>query len=426
MSNRAKALLLILVDLLILNLALSATVCLRLGPDFLPKHLELFTYLFPFWLLMYFIEGMYTLRTFNPATTPISLLRGTFLALVTVMLATYLTPADLQVVTPKTNLILTALLALPVLFLWRRFFFAFFSKDRRLRSVTLIGHPETVEMVTSEIKRKPYLGYKIQHELNGQSDLVAIERNLKNQEDSYKKVFDLLESGVEVMDLAKFAEKVSGKIPIRSIDESWFIEHCGHSESRSFDLIKLTGDKLVAFIMLVLLVPVAMILIPLLLIVHGRPIIFKQIRTGLHNKPFKLYKLRSMVVDAEKSGAQWAKPGDARITPMGKFLRKSRLDELPQLINIIRGEMSLVGPRPERPEMIERELSKTIPYYNLRHLVKPGVTGWAQVTFRYGFSKEDSLEKLQYDLFYVKNRSVWLDIIVVLKTIKTVVTGAGQ
>jgi lipopolysaccharide/colanic/teichoic acid biosynthesis glycosyltransferase len=133
-----------------------------------------------------------------------------------------------------------------------------------------------------------------------------------------------------------------------------------------------------------------------------------------------------MVVDAEKSGAQWAKPGDARVTRVGRILRKTRLDELPQLINIFRGEMSLVGPRPERPEIIENKLAPSIPYYNLRHLVKPGVTGWAQVTFRYGFSTEDSAEKLQYDLYYVKNKSLWLDIIVIIKTIKTVVTGAGQ
>ena len=133
-----------------------------------------------------------------------------------------------------------------------------------------------------------------------------------------------------------------------------------------------------------------------------------------------------MVVDAEKSGAQWSKPGDARITPLGKILRKTRLDELPQLINIIRGEMSLVGPRPERPEIIKGQLAPKIPFYHLRHLVKPGVTGWAQVTFRYGFSAEDSQEKLQYDLFYVKNRTIWLDVLVILKTIKTVITGAGQ
>jgi lipopolysaccharide/colanic/teichoic acid biosynthesis glycosyltransferase len=133
-----------------------------------------------------------------------------------------------------------------------------------------------------------------------------------------------------------------------------------------------------------------------------------------------------MVRDAEKTGVQWAKPGDARITPMGKVLRKTRLDELPQLLNILKGEMSLVGPRPERPEIIEKQLAPTIPFYNLRHMVKPGVTGWAQVTFRYGYSTEDSLEKLQYDLFYVKNRNLFLDVIVILKTIKTVLTGAGQ
>ncbi len=179
-------------------------------------------------------------------------------------------------------------------------------------------------------------------------------------------------------------------------------------------------------LMLIMLVPVAIILFPILLLVHGRPIFFKQTRTGLNNKSFTLYKLRSMVIDAEKGGAQWAKPGDARITPLGKILRKTRLDELPQLINIIRGEMSLVGPRPERPEIISGQLSPNIPYYSLRHLVKPGVTGWAQVTFRYGFSKEDSMEKLQYDLFYVKNRNIWLDALVIIKTIKTVLTGAGQ
>jgi lipopolysaccharide/colanic/teichoic acid biosynthesis glycosyltransferase len=133
-----------------------------------------------------------------------------------------------------------------------------------------------------------------------------------------------------------------------------------------------------------------------------------------------------MVVDAEKNGAQWAIKGDARITPLGKLLRKTRLDELPQLINILKGEMSLVGPRPERPEMIEKTLAPQIPFYNLRHLVKPGVTGWAQVNFRYGSSTEDTMEKLQLDLYYVKNRSVWIDILVILKTVKTVITGAGQ
>lgn len=424
MSNRAKALLLILVDILILYGALSIIVILRLGPEALDKHFSLMSYLFPLWILMFFIEGIYTLRTFNPANMPISLMRGTFLAIVTMMLATYLTPTHLTVITPKTNLLLTALLALPLLYGWKRFFFSFFAKASRLRNTFLIGSNTTIEMVRSEIERKPHLGYRIQDTINKDTELVAIERNVDSE--IYSQIFELLQAGIQVMDLARFAENISGKIPLTSIDESWFVEHCGHQESRSFDLIKSAGDKLVAIILFIMLIPIALILLPILLIVHGRPIFFKQKRVGLNNKTFTLYKLRSMVVDAEKDGAQWAKPGDARVTAMGKFLRKSRLDELPQLLNIIRGEMSLVGPRPERPEMINNQLSKEIPFYNLRHLVKPGVTGWAQVTFRYGFSKEDSLEKLQYDLFYVKNRSLWLDVIVILKTIKTVLTGAGQ
>lgn len=438
MSNRAKIILLLLIDLLILFASLGAVLVLRryyLDSNFLLKHVQLFSYLFPFWILMYFIEGMYTLRVYNPANLPISILRGTFLSTVVSFIVIYLLPQNLADITPKTNLILSAIVALPLLFFWRRFFYRFFSKDVRLRGTILIGSEETLELVKTEIDSKPHLGYKIQatysHDfskfaIDADTQLIAVERNLPKDSDIYNRIFGLLGTGVEIIDLARFAEKISGKIPIKAIDESWFIEYCGHQESRSFDVIKSLVDKSIAIILLIILIPFALILFPILLIVHGRPIFFKQTRTGLNNIPFVLYKLRTMVIDAEKNGAQWAKPGDARITPMGKFLRKSRLDELPQLLNILKGEMSLVGPRPERPEIIDSKLAPSIPYYNLRHLVKPGVTGWAQVTFRYGFSQEDSKEKLQYDLFYVKNRSPWLDILVFFKTVKTVLTGAGQ
>lgn len=425
MSNRAKTLLLLLVDIGILFLSLTLVISLRHGN--LSEHYQLFSLIFPFWILMYFIEGLYTLRTYNPANLSISVLRGTVLSILISFIFIYLFPIQGEGVTPKTNLIFTGLTTLALMYGWRTTFFKFFSRDRRLRETVLIGSNETLQMVTEEIERKPHLGYKIiatSGEIPPETKLIAIERNFANTE-LYQKIFSMLGS-VEVMDLAAFAEKISGKIPIKAIDEAWFIEYCGHQESRSYDFLKLVIDKSVAILMLILLIPVAAILIPILLVFHGRPIVFKQIRTGQNNKPFKLYKLRSMVVDAEKNGAQWAKPGDARVTKLGKFLRKTRLDELPQLINIIRGEMSLVGPRPERPEMIEKQLAPNIPFYNLRHLVKPGVTGWAQVTFRYGFSQEDSKEKLQFDLYYVKNKSLWLDILVLMKTIKTVVTGAGQ
>lgn len=434
MSNRAKTFLLLLIDSGILFLSLLIVVALR--KTNLQAHINFFSIIFPFWILMFFIEGLYTLRTYNPANLPISIIRGTFLSVVISVILIYLFPIQGRMITPKTNLILVSIIALPMLYLWRRYFFNYFSKETRLRDTVLIGSADTLQMVKEEIQRKPYLGYRIIEAADSSqagnltipasTQLIAVERNITKDSELYSKIFSLLGSGVEIMDLAKFAEKISGKIPINAIDESWFIEYCGHQESRSYDFLKLAIDKTLAIILLFFCIPIAAVLIPILLIFHGRPIIFKQIRTGQNNKPFKLYKLRSMVVDAEKHGAQWAKPGDARVTTIGKFLRKSRFDELPQLINIIRGEMSLVGPRPERPEMISKQLAPNIPYYNLRHLVKPGVTGWAQVAFRYGFSQEDSKEKLQYDLYYVKNKSPWLDILILFKTIKTVITGAGQ
>lgn len=434
MSNRAKTLLLLLVDIAIIITSLTLTLLIRkpekFNPKFLMEHIELFAWVYPFWLLMFFIEGLYSLTTFKFRSSSLaaSLLRASVITIIISAAITYFLPVSLYKVTPKTNMFISALIAFPLLYFWRILFYKTFSSSSRLKNTVIIGCPASVHFVEEQLKLKPYLGFKLigsSLPLPVNTEIVAIERHSLNDE-AYQEVFKKLASGLEIIDLALFSEMISRKIPLASIDESWFIEYCGYQKSRSFEILKSIMDKSVALILLILLAPFALILFPILLIVHGKPIFFKQTRTGLYNRPFTLYKLRTMVIDAEKDGAQWAKPKDARITPLGKILRKTRLDELPQLINIIKGEMSLVGPRPERPEIIESNLAPNIPYYNLRHLVKPGVTGWAQVVFRYGFSEEDSKEKLQYDLFYVKNKSIWLDIIIILKTIKTVITGAGQ
>jgi exopolysaccharide biosynthesis polyprenyl glycosylphosphotransferase len=440
MSNRSKTFLLLIVDTLILFAALTLIAYSRKenldAGTFLGKHYTLFALIFPIWILMNFIEGIYTLSTYNPANLPISILRSTFLSVIVSLVVFYFIPNTSFGITPKITLLLTAVISVPLLHSWRKFFFLYFGLENQQRGTLLIGSLSTLELAVDELVRKPHLGYRLvgtltpEEALNfvptADTKLIAIERNLKNSPELYRKFFSLLGSGIEVMDLAKFTEQISGKIPLQSIDESWFIEFCGHIESRSYDVCKALIDRIVAILLIIIIFPIYLLLLPLLLIVHGRPIFFKQTRIGLNNKPFVLYKLRSMVIDAEKGGAQWAKPGDARITPVGHFLRKTRLDELPQLINIFKGEMGLVGPRPERPEIIDSKLAPNIPFYNLRHLVKPGVSGWAQVTFRYGFSQEDSAEKLQYDLFYVKNKSLWLDLVIIIKTIKTVLTGAGQ
>lgn len=439
MSNRQKSLLFFILDMLILFGCMTCIFYLRpagkISLKYLYQHYQLYLYVFPFWALVYFIEGIYTLKTYNPADLPISIIRGTILSVMISIAVLYVLPFELESITPKTNLVLIAILAVPILYLTKKQLFGFFSHTSRLRGTLLIGSKATLKIVEEEIMRKPHLGYKIVGSHTSEISklpitpgvqLIAVERSVTKDHGLFSEIFNLLGSSIEIIDLAKFAERISGKIPLQAINESWFIDYCGHQESRSYDVVKNIFDRTIAAILFVILIPFAVLILPLLLILHGRPIFFKQSRTGLNNRPFTLYKLRTMVLDAEKGGAQWARPGDARITALGKILRKTRIDELPQLINILKGEMSLVGPRPERPEIISRDLAPSIPYYHLRHLVKPGVTGWAQVTFRYGFSTEDSLEKLQYDLFYVKNRSGWLDLLVILKTVKTVITGAGQ
>jgi len=155
------------------------------------------------------------------------------------------------------------------------------------------------------------------------------------------------------------------------------------------------------------------------------PFLFMQQRTGKSNRKFMAVKIRTMSKNAEHNGPQWAVKNDPRVTRSGRIMRKMRIDEIPQLINVLRGEMSFIGPRPERPEFIEK-LEKKIPYYNERLLVKPGLTGWAQINFPYGASEKDALDKLQYDLYYIKNRSFILDLSIVLKTIKTVLSAGGQ
>lgn len=383
-------------------------------------------------LLMFYIEGLYTLETFNPAVMPVSLIRASAISLTFSVAILTLLPTTYDI--RNSMFLITNSLLLPYLTHEARAkILQFLSLDEYARGTVLIGSEETIRLTNTEVSNKPFLGFRIkqiftpdqfrQNSLAGKFDLIAVERALIDHPLLQEK---LRISGAEVIDIAYLAERVCGKVPLSSITEGWIREHNNKRNTKIYELLKGLLDRSVALLMILALVPLAMLLIPFLLVVHGRPVFFKQTRTGLNNRPFTLFKLRSMVNNAEKDGARWSCPGDGRITRTGKWLRKTRIDELPQLYNILKGEMSLVGPRPERPEIIEKELGPKIPFYNLRHLVKPGATGWAQVTFRYGFSTEDSKEKLQYDLFYIKNRDIWMDIVIIIKTIKTVLTGAGQ
>jgi len=234
-------------------------------------------------------------------------------------------------------------------------------------------------------------------------------------------------SGIEVHEVHDFYEKVTGKILVEDLRPSWLIFSRGFRQTPFKSLLKRTFDIVLTLVSLVLAAPLFLITALLVKFEDVRaPVIFSQERTGKNNKVFTLYKFRSMRVDAESdSGPVWADTKDTRVTKVGGFIRATRLDELPQLINVLKGEMSLVGPRPERPFFIKK-LHEAIPYYEQRHTVKPGVTGWAAVKFRYGSTVEDSLEKMQYDLYYIKNISILLDIKIIFLTIYVILSKQGS
>jgi sugar transferase (PEP-CTERM system associated) len=232
-------------------------------------------------------------------------------------------------------------------------------------------------------------------------------------------------AGVRVEDATTTYERVTGKILIDDLRPSWLIFSDGFRVSRLTRLMKRSIDLTLSILMAIVTIP-AMILTALAIVLEdGRPVLYRQERVGENGRTFVLSKFRSMRKDAEEGGRPiWARDGDHRITRVGRFIRKTRLDELPQLWNVIRGNMSFVGPRPERPFFVE-ELSRAIPFYQQRHAVKPGITGWAQVKYRYGSSLEDAMEKLRYDLYYIKHLSIIFDLTIVFDTVKVVLFRKG-
>ena len=233
-------------------------------------------------------------------------------------------------------------------------------------------------------------------------------------------------AGTQVLSQAGFYEQYLLKVPVEQLQDSWFLFTGGFSlVHHDISLkVKRIADIAIAALGLIVLFPL-MILVGLLVAITSKgPVLYMQERYGQGRKCFRLRKFRTMVNNAEVNGAQWSQPNDPRITWIGRFLRASRLDELPQLWNVLVGDMSFIGPRPERPDFVD-QLEKDIPYYDLRHLVKPGVSGWAQVMYPYGRSVEDALRKLEYDLYYIKNYSLILDVYILFRTIRTVFSRSG-
>lgn len=256
---------------------------------------------------------------------------------------------------------------------------------------------------------------------------VIIATNMPIPEEVSSTLLHRRLNGLQVVSLTQIYEHFWGKLPVHFIENKWLLTTEGFSITHNPVGLRIKRLMDIGFSILLLLLtwPVLLLTILAIKLESPGPVFFRQVRTGKDGKDFSIVKFRSMTVDAEKDGAQWAQKNDARVTRVGKWIRLTRIDELPQILNVLKGDMSFIGPRPERPEFNEK-LEQHIPYYQLRHLLRPGITGWAQVMYPYGASVEDAIEKLQYELYYIKNYTVRLDLLIILKTIRIVLFGKGR
>ena len=299
----------------------------------------------------------------------------------------------------------------------------FLNRSEAKKKYLFIGDLKKFEMLKSESSNKKIIDYL------DNKDIKKINKLIKNyhilivdnlsylNEKQIKTLLDLKREGFLIMDIYQWCEKFLKRFPSFLFKEEILTKD--YKVKANYARLKRLGDVFLSLLILIFSSPVLIFCSFLIILDDGFPIIYKQIRVGHYGNKFKIFKLRSMKNDSEKDGAQWSKRNDTRITRVGKFLRLSKIDELPQLLCVLKGEMSLIGPRPERPEF-EELLDKQIPYYKLKHLIKPGLSGWAQVNYPYGASIKDSSYKLSYDLYYLKHRSVLLDLKIIFKTIKVI------
>ncbi len=348
-------------------------------------------------------------------------------------------------------LALALVLAVVTISIARILFFRMIDVDTISRRILVCGVGRKARNISELLRRKSdRLGFVIvgyvdlgvderlvdSQVISHDARLIEIVREYQVDEivvavDDYRNGFPIDEiveckmEGVDVMDLPSFYEKRTGKVMLSVVKPSWLMYSSGFKFGTVTIYLKRILDIVACILLLLVSFPVLLVAMAAIYLEDRGPIFYRQRRVGKDNREFSILKLRSMRVDAEKEGsAKWAAKNDDRITRVGRIIRKLRIDEIPQIFNVLKGDMSFVGPRPERPEFVER-LAKSIEYYNERHRVKPGITGWAQICYPYGDTERDSYEKLQFDLYYVKNYSIFLDLVILIQTAGAVLWGKG-
>lgn len=388
------------------------------------NHLLPFSILYLVWLIIFYIFGFYDLTFFKtPFIFYARILTGLGFVLALGITFFYLIP--FFGITPKTNLLLNVLIFGVLILGWRKFFYSLFSSYFQSK-VAIIGKSPQSEELAIAIQKNPHLGYKLTAFFDPEKDIseqiqekkidtLILAENLLPGSLLARNLYQCLPLKLNVMDLAEAYEIICEKIPISFVSQIWFLENLREREKGFYDKLKRIIDVALSSLLLFCTSSLWLFIAIAIKLEDGDPIFYMQERVGKDRKIFKLIKFRSMILGAEKEGPKWAEIEDERVTKVGRILRRTHLDELPQMLNVLKEDISLVGPRPERPEFVA-QLEKEVPYYHIRHLTKPGFTGWAQIKFRYGRSVMDGFEKFQYDLYYLKNRSLILDVRILLKT----------
>ncbi len=392
------------------------------------NHTLPFIVLYLFWVVIFYIFGLYDLVTIKPT---IPYLKRWILALLSSffvgMILFYFVP--IFGIAPKINLVIQVILFGIFSFLFRRTIYTLFARAIT-QPVIFVGDSLYLTELKNTISLHPQIGLQIINHFQTINDInldLSKIKNVviildKNKESLDENIIKLYNQGVDIIDTAKAYEKYLYKIPVEYIDISFIVENVNIGKDVIYKYITYIINIIFSFIIIIISSPFV-IISALLIYLHDKgPVFYTQDRVGLNGKVFRLYKLRSMAINSEKNGAVWSTgANDPRVTPVGKVIRKLHIDEIPQMINIIKGDLSLVGPRPERPEFV-KILSNDIPYYSLRHIIRPGFTGWAQIKYRYANTTEGSKEKFEYDLYYIKNRNIFIDFGIIIRTIQIIFT----
>lgn len=456
---RLKQLTILIIDLVVLYTGFFLTLFIRHAgatpSESIGALLPHFSLLYFIATVLLFIVGLYDLpNNRNTFTFYRKLSISIIIWAISGVLYFYLNP--IAAVAPKTILLLNTLIGFSLLALWRYLHNRFLSATLWKYTVAFAGiTPETHELITI-LNKEPQRGFKVLGIIdpeNQQStsllpapthtslaefkasvqtgiDLIVIAPYLTQNEALLKELYTHIFDQIEIVSLVEFYERITGRIPPVTFSESWFLTNLREQQKKIYDRFRILIDYTCAMmigIFFIITFPVIAVLIKL---TSPGPVFFKQERIGRRGQPFTLIKYRSMKAlnkdgSAEINGAQFTEEHDPRITSVGRVLRKVRLDELPQCINIFQNHMGIIGPRPERPQFVE-ELSRAMPFYPLRHLIKPGLTGWASISESYYGTIDENLRKLQYDLFYVKNRGPALDIVILLKTLSIMLGMRGR